>query len=202
MPENKFVLPHNSKWTTEPASFQLVKDRFVVEAKEGSDFWESTYYGFRHRNGHALLAEWDGSQAIEISFDLKSFTELYDQAGLMLWHNESHWIKAGIEINDGVPHAAVVATDQFSDWSLAPVPDWEGRIVTIRASYQNEAVIIRARTDIHGWRTIRVARFAHQDGMQAGLYVCSPKRAGFKVEFSRWELTAPDQDLHTDPAIL
>lgn len=201
MSMNHFGQWQEATWTTEPASWDLQPDRLIVEAAEGSDFWENTFYGFRHRNGHALLAAWDGDRAVEISFDLKSFTELYDQAGLMLWHDQHQWIKAGIEVNDGVPHAAVVVTDQFSDWSLSPVPEWAGRIVTIRASWSNDAVIIRARTDKHPWRTIRVARFAYATGKKAGPFLCSPKRAGFSVEFLRWKQTAPDGDLHVDPPI-
>lgn len=189
------------KWTKEPVAARMDGDRFVVEAREGSDFWEKTFYGFCHRDGHAILAPWDGTEAIEVSFDLSSFTELYDQAGLMLWYGEDQWIKAGVEVNDGVAHVGAVVTNTYSDWSLSPVPEWGGRIVTIRASYDNEAVIIRARTDEHAWRTIRVARFAHPTNKHAGLFLCSPKRAGFEVAFTKWRATAPDADLHTDPPI-
>lgn len=196
-----FIGLHEGKWTTEPVAARMDRDRFVVEAQEGSDFWEKTFYGFCHRNGHAMLAPWDGTEAIEVSFDLSSFTELYDQAGLMLWYGEDQWIKAGVEVNDGVAHVGAVVTDTYSDWSLSPVPEWGGRIVTIRASYSNEAVVIRARTDEHAWRTIRVARFAHPMNKKAGPFLCSPKRAGFEVAFTKWRSTAPDEDLHTDPPI-
>lgn len=196
-----FTNLERGSWTTEPVHTQHDGERLIVQAQEGSDFWEETFYGFCHRNGHALLAPWDGEQAVEVSFDLSSFTELYDQAGLMLWHGEHQWIKAGVEVNDGVVHVGAVVTDQFSDWSLSPVPEWGGRIVTIRASYHQESVVIRARTDEHPWRTIRVARFAYPTDKQAGLFLCSPKRAGFEVAFTRWIYTAPDADLHTDPPI-
>lgn len=119
-----FIGLHEGKWTKEPVAARMDGDRFVVEAREGSDFWENTFYGFCHRDGHAMLAPWDGTEAIEVSFDLSSFTELYDQAGLMLWYGEDQWIKAGVEVNDGVAHVGAVVTDTYSDWSLSPVPEW------------------------------------------------------------------------------
>ena len=119
----------------------------------------------------------------------------------MLWHGEQQWIKAGIELNDGVPHIGAVVTDTYSDWSLSPVPEWTGEVITLRASQMKDAVILRARTEIHPWRTIRVARFPSESGRQAGPYLCAPTRAGFRVTFTRWAATAPDADVHTDPPI-
>jgi len=188
-------------WTNAPVTSREEDGRLIVAAAKGSDYWEKTLYQFEHRNGHALLAEWEDGRAVEVSFRLDSFAELYDQAGLMLWHGREQWIKAGIELNDGVPHLAVVATDGYSDWSLAPVPEWTGREVTIRASLMKDGVIIRARSSSDGWRTIRVARFPYPSGKLAGPFVNAPTRDGLEVVFTRWALTAPDDDLHTDPPI-
>ncbi|MBJ6360329.1 DUF1349 domain-containing protein [Paenibacillus sp. GCM10012307] len=188
-------------WTTAPVSVQEEGEGLRVGAKHGSDYWEKTLYEFEHRDGHALLAPWEDASAMEVTFQLSSFTELYDQAGLMLWHGPEQWIKAGVELNDGVPQVAVVVTDGYSDWSLAPAPEWVGQKVTIRASRQKDAVIIRARSQSEGWRTIRVARFPYASGKQAGPFVCSPTRAGLEVVFTRWVLASPDADLHTDPPL-
>ncbi|GBP06388.1 Regulation of enolase protein 1 [Eumeta japonica] len=46
-----------------------------------------------------------------------NFTSLYDQAGVMLLVDEKHWIKSGIEYNDGQPMIGSVLTNQFSDWA-------------------------------------------------------------------------------------
>ncbi len=110
-------------WQNAPKAAREMGNHLVVEAAPGSDFWEKTLYGFQHGSGHALLAPWDDGAAIEVSFSLRGFTELYDQAGLMLWRGPRHWIKAGVELNDGVPHVGAVVTSELSDWSLAPVPD-------------------------------------------------------------------------------
>ncbi|QJD86332.1 DUF1349 domain-containing protein [Cohnella herbarum] len=187
------------RWTTEPIAAKDEGGILKVAAKHGSDYWEKTLYEFEHRDGHALLADWEDDRAIEVGFRLDSLTELYDQAGLMLWQGQQQWIKAGIELNDGIPHLAVVVTDGYSDWSLAPVPEWVGQEVTIRASRMKDAVIIRARSHSEGWRTVRVARYPYATGNQAGPFLCAPTRDGLEVAFTRWVRTAPDAELHADP---
>jgi uncharacterized protein len=186
-------------WQTPPRTLREVGGQLLVEAAEGSDYWEKTLYGFQHRSGHALLAAWEDRDGVEVSFSLRGFSQLYDQAGLMLWHGATDWIKAGVEVSDGVLHVGAVVTNGFSDWSLAPVPEWKDSTVTMRASRASDAVIIRARAHDGPWRTLRVARFSHEQGKQAGPFVCAPTRAGFNVTFTRWAHTAPDLDLHSDP---
>lgn len=44
------------------------------------------------------------------------FQTLYDQAGLMIYLDEKHWLKTGIEFNDGQPMISSVVTNKFSDW--------------------------------------------------------------------------------------
>ncbi|MCV4229959.1 DUF1349 domain-containing protein [Virgibacillus sp. LDC1] len=192
---------HSGQWTTAPVSVTEEELNLKVESREGSDYWEKTLYGFQSDSGHSLLAAWDQDAAMEVTFELDAFTELYDQAGLMLMNAPGQWIKAGIEINDGIPQLATVVTHEYSDWSLAPVPEWVGERVTIRASRLNDAVIIRARTGKHPWRTVRVAPFPARTESQAGPFVCSPTRSGLIVTFTRWVSTQPDSDIHVDPPI-
>jgi regulation of enolase protein 1 (concanavalin A-like superfamily) len=151
------VLWNQGTWTTEPNAARHIGSSLVVEALEGSDFWQRTLYGFDHDNGHALLAPFDRHHGAEVEFELASLTALYDQAGLMLRAGPDRWIKAGVEITDGVAHIGSVVTHQSSDWSLSPVPDWLGGTVTVRASQKNDSVVIRARREEQPWRTIRVA---------------------------------------------
>lgn len=189
------------RWTRDPVAVHSDEDGIVVEAAEGSDFWRTTHYGFVHDDGHALLAPWPTDAAVEVSFDTSTLTGLYDQAGLMLHVGDEHWVKAGIEVNDGVPHVGAVVTNRVSDWSLAAVPDWAGQVVTVRASrsgVDGDAVTLRARAGEGEWRTIRVAPF-DADAATAGPFVCAPMRAGLEVRFTRWAFVAADVDLHEDP---
>jgi uncharacterized protein len=188
-------------WTRTPEASREEGSRLVVEAAEGSDYWERTLYGFQHASGHALLTEWPDARGVEVSFELSHFRELYDQAGLMLWHDRTSWIKAGVEINDGVLHVGAVVTNGSSDWSLAAVPAWTHGVVTLRASWSEDAVIIRASANGEPWRLLRVAPFPYPRGRRAGPFVCAPKRAGLQVVFTGWRHTPPDDELHRDPPL-
>jgi regulation of enolase protein 1 (concanavalin A-like superfamily) len=187
-------------WQTPPRRTRSAGQHLIVEAVEGSDYWEKTLYGFQHDSGHALLAPWSERDASEVSFSLRGFSELYDQAGLMLWCGPERWIKAGVEMNDGVPHLGAVVTDGFSDWSLAPVPEWRDATITLRASRAGDAVILRASANGGRWRMLRVAPFRPPASVEAGPFLCAPKRSGFEVTFTRWARTERDEGLHTEPA--
>jgi len=98
-------------------------------------------------------------------------------------------------------HVGAVVTNGSSDWSLAPVPAWTEGVVTLRASWSADAVIIRASANGEPWRLLRVAPFPYRQGRQAGPFVCAPQRAGLQVIFTGWNHTAPDVDLHRDPPL-
>lgn len=190
-------------WTNAPVSAAVDDDgHLVVEAAEGSDYWLRTMYGFERDSGHAYLTPWKKGDAMEVSLDLEDFGGLFEQGGLMVWHSPSKWIKTGFEINDGIPYIGAVATDEFSDWSLFPIPpEWMGQELTIRVSVIEDAVLIRARVADGSWVTLRAARFPYGDDLQAGPYLCAPDSSGLKIRFTDWALTAADEDAHVDPPI-
>ena len=182
-------------WTRQPAAVVQVDGRLRVTAIEGSDAWRETSYGFVHDDPHALLAPLAVGRAVEVSF-VSAFTEQFDQAGLYLAFDERTWVKAGIEHADGIDNLGAVVTLGRSDWSVAPVPEWTGRIVTMRLSRAEESVTIRARVDDEPWRFVRLAPTPPGASALAGPYVCAPTRAGLSVEFVSWEETDADGSLH------
>ncbi|HSO16400.1 MAG TPA: DUF1349 domain-containing protein [Arthrobacter sp.] len=191
----------SASWTTAPVHSGTDGGTFQVEAADGSDFWQETYYGFGRDSGHALLVPLGArgsAGSLEVTFRA-SFDQLYDQAGLMLRNSASSWIKAGVEISDGQPHVGAVVTHLRSDWSLSPVPEWADTDVTLRASWTGGAVTVRARNDGGPWRTLRLAPLPVDSSTQAGLYVCAPEREGLRVSFSRAVFGGPDKDLHAQP---
>ncbi|MGY2900320.1 regulation of enolase protein 1 (concanavalin A-like superfamily) [Curtobacterium sp. PvP017] len=188
-------LVDTASWTHEPEAAVLDGDVLRVTAVEGSDAWRTTSYGFVHDSEHALVERIDGAFSVEVSFVL-DYTEQFDQAGVFLRVDERNWIKAGVEVSDGTPQLGAVVTRDFSDWSVAPVPEWVGRVVTMRVSRDGDAVTVRAWADDEQPRLVRVAYLDPDAAVSAGLLCAAPTRAGLTVSFTGYRVGAPDEALH------
>ena len=167
----------------------------VVTTADRSDFWRSTGYGFNHDSGHALLQTFAPDSAMEVEFSA-SWTHAFDQAGILLYADDSHWIKAGLEFFDGALGLGAVVTQERSDWSVGHVPDWIDTSIRVRLSRTNDAVTIRARTDHDTWRLVRLAPIDPDRHWRAGPYAASPSRAGLSVRFHSWTVVTPDEAIH------
>ncbi|WP_369138451.1 DUF1349 domain-containing protein [Modestobacter versicolor] len=186
---------HGGDWTVPPADVAEDGPDLLVTAIEGSDAWRHTSYGFVHDDAHALLAPLPSPAAVEVTFDL-GWDRQFDQAGLVLRAGADTWLKAGVEVSDGVPQVGAVVTLGRSDWSVAPVPEWAGRRVTVRASRSADAVTVRARVDDEPFRLVRLAPFPADAVVGAGPYCCAPTRAGLVVRFRHWATGPADATLH------
>jgi regulation of enolase protein 1 (concanavalin A-like superfamily) len=183
------------RWTTAPAAVAQQETDLLVTAVAGSDAWRRTAYGFTHDDAHGLLAPMPETGAVEVTF-AAAFSAQFDQAGVLLRVDEATWVKAGVELADGAPQVGAVVTAGSSDWSVAPVPDWAGRRVTVRLSRSGDAVTVRARVDDEPFRLVRVAPFPVGVAAMAGPYCCAPSRAGLTVRFHAWRTGPADAALH------
>ena len=182
-------------WTTPPVAVSEQDDHLLVTCAEGSDAWRVTSYGFVHDTEHALLVPFADGSAVEVSFEVE-LSEQFDQAGVFVRGGDERWIKAGIEFADGFPQLGAVVTDRWSDWSVAPVPDWAGHRATIRASRSGDALTVRARRDDGPWQLVRLAHLTPGEHLEAGPFCCAPTRAGLEVRFLTWESGPADASLH------
>jgi uncharacterized protein len=184
----------DGEWTNPPVAVEADGDDLLATAVEGSDAWRHTSYGFVHDSEHGLLAPFAQDSAIEVVFTA-AFEAQFDQAGLFIRADGENWIKAGVEFADGQPQVGAVVTRGSSDWSVAPVPEWQDRRVTIRASWADDAITLRARRDDEPWRLVRVVPFAVPTAL-AGPMLGAPSRAGLTVRFHSWTLLEKDEGLH------
>ncbi|WP_159701066.1 DUF1349 domain-containing protein [Arthrobacter sp. 18067] len=183
------------EWTNQPAAVVEQEGDLLVTAAESSDAWRITSYGFIHDTEHALLAPFPQDSAMEVEFTA-AFSQQFDQAGIFVRISAEHWVKAGVEFADGAAQLGAVVTDGFSDWSLAPVPKWNGERARIRISRQGDALTIRAASGRNELQLVRVVPLEPDLPAHAGPFTCAPTRAGLTVPFHSWRTTPPDSQLH------
>jgi len=112
-----------------------------------------TSYGLIHNSSHALLNDFPEESSLEASWIL-DYKHQFDHAGLMVYSDETNWIKVGVEFADGIPQLGAVVTRGISDWSVAPVPNWMDMEVTMRFSRSGDALTIRVKCG-GNWQFVR-----------------------------------------------
>jgi len=182
-------------WLNPPAAGTAMAEGLAVTTGDQTDFWRGTFYDFYRDDGHFLHCPATGDFSAELRFT-GDYRALYDQAGLMLRANATHWVKAGVEFTDGVMHFSVVVTNGMSDWSVLALPGWSGPL-TLRLSRHGDAVRVQYRDAGGAWRLVRLAWFPPELAVEVGPMCCSPTRAGFQVVFHDFALGPPiARDLH------
>jgi len=183
-------------WMNEPPHHVVDGGGLTVRSGLKTDFWQGTYYGFHRDNGHFLWTNRAGDFTAGVAFR-GHYETLYDQAGLMIRADATHWIKCGVELTDGHPHLSVVVTNGRSDWSAIRLTD-EPDTVFMRLTRLRDAVFIQYSLDDANWAMARLACFpAEPSELKAGITLCSPEREGFEARFSRFEIGEPlSRDIH------
>ena len=198
-PEEVAIVDWNEgRWRNTPVDITKTETgALAAEAAEGSDAWRKTSYGFVRDSEHALLRPFAVDSAVEVQI-VVNMSAQFEQAGVLIRLDSNRWIKAGLEYVDGALRLSTVVTDDYSDWSTAAVPQWLGRRATVRASWADETITVRARVDDEPFELARVAPWKAHTGASvvAGPYLCAPTSAGFRAEFIRWSVGSRDDSLH------
>jgi len=185
----------SGEWSVPPASTRVDGSDLLVRPRDRSDLWRVTSYGFVHDDGHGLLVDLPDGAALEVSF-LADFAQQFDQAGILVRADETHWVKCGVEYADGAPQVGAVVTREVSDWSTAPFPEWHGREVTVRVSRRGDALTVRARAG-GDWQLVRLAPIDPDLTWRAGPFCCSPTHDGLEVRFTGFAVGPADAELHS-----
>ena len=102
--------------------------------------------------------------------------------------DDSNWLKCGLELVDGIGHASVVVTRDFSDWSTirgitAKEPLW-WRIVRKGSSLE-----VLYSLEGKNFISTRLGYLPLQAVVDAGIMCCSPEGTGFDSTFDEIRLT-------------
>jgi len=175
------------KWFNEPASARQSGDQLAVRTKPKTDYWRKTFYDYVTDNGHFFFLQVAGDFTLE-SRAVGKYAALYDQAGLMVRIDNNNWLKCGLELVDGIGHASVVVTRDYSDWSTVRgvatnEPLW-WRIVRKGSSLE-----VLYSADGKNFVSTRLGYLPLEASVDAGVMCCSPEGTGFEATFDELRLT-------------
>lgn len=183
------------QWINAPQQWTGDETQLHVTTDAATDFWRDTWYGFTRFSGHFYGTEVSGDFTFQVHIQA-DFQTLYDQAGVMLIADEAHWMKAGIEYNDGQPAIGSVLTQEHSDWASGIFPG-DARNFWMRLTRRGHSLRLQYSTDAKVWPLLRLFYFDLYAPCRVGVMCCTPERAGLAVEFSDLTLTPPlDKALH------
>lgn len=174
-------------WLNAPPQWHLNGEEIHVTVGAGTDFWRKTHYGFIRDNGHFYYAAVTGDFIVEVNVR-GAYRDLYDQAGLMVRNDDAHWIKTGIEFVHGVQYVSAVVTNDFSDWSVAPLSNPPA--IWLRLVRKAEAAEIFYSLDGVDYTLLRIAYLRPSAAAMVGVMCAAPDGQGFEVVFDRLSIHA------------
>jgi uncharacterized protein len=173
-------------WLNPPASEFYDAGSLTVRCKGKTDFGRKTFYGYVNDNGHFLHVPAEG----EFTFQARvsgNYSQLYDQAGLMVRLDEKHWMKCGSEYFDGRRWASVVVTHDFSDWSTMDDLSQNAPIYW-RVMRKKDSLEAQCSIDGEKFTTVRQAYFPPRVAVEVGVMCAAPEGSGFDSTFDLLEI--------------
>jgi len=184
------------QWLNEPKVWTAEGERISLVTGEKTDFWQGTFYGFAHDNGHCYFERVTGDFTAEVSFTA-DYEQLYDQAGLMLRFSERSWLKAGVEYVNERCTIGTVLTRDLSDWAIGPTVSRTER-VRLRLTRRGDAVCVQWAPENRDvpYETLRLGPTSSDREAMIGPMACSPSRAGLVAEFTGFRILPPVDFTH------
>ncbi|XP_026324998.1 regulation of enolase protein 1-like [Hyposmocoma kahamanoa] len=181
------------KWFNAPSKWEVTNNILHLTTDNKSDFWQGTYYHYYPNSGHVFGIKLNYNFTFTVCVEA-NFTSLYDQAGLMIYLDEKHWLKTGIEYNDGQPMISSVLTNEISDWATGEFPGNPKKFY-LRLTKKDDVLCVKYSTDNRTWVLLRLAPFAKPGPYLVGPMACSPTREGLEVKFSEIKITKVAEDI-------
>ena len=166
-------------WYNEPPQWAAHNGTVTMHSASKTDFWRLA--DVARDNGHFYYQRQVGNFQIDCKIS-GSYKSQYDQAGLMVRVDETHWIKCGIEFFEGAQQASAVVTREYSDWSITPLPS-NPESFWLRMKRQGTVIEIEYALDGTHYHLLRQAYFSPAEAMDVGLMCASPEGPGFPVTF-------------------
>lgn len=170
-------------------SFTENGDEMTMYAPAKKDYWSRTFYT-------PLLIKSDASGLLctiphgleitaKVDFEYNPISQ-FDQAGLLIYLDSNHWVKAGLEYCDGSPRLSVVVCNVFSDWSTQPWPTTSVRLKVHKINQSNSLVVEAAPMGSDDFHFVRIAHLSTRSSYN-GEDVPADERSGTSEEL-QWRV--------------
>ena len=127
------------------------------------DFWSRTFYTpllkKSDASGYLFPIALEDEATIKVDFEYSPRSQ-FDQAGLLVYLDDEHWMKCGIEYCDGRPQLSVVVCNCFSDWSVQPWAHTSARIKIHKVNQSQSVVVEAAPLGSEDYRFVRIAHLS------------------------------------------
>jgi len=186
-------------------SYHITQDgaELHISAPCKKDFWSKTFYTPLLVKSDASALVYSVPDGIEVSvkvdFDFVPKTQ-FDQAGLLVFIDQDHWVKCGIEYCDGSPRLYVVVCNYFSDWSTQP---WGSTSASLKIHKVNQSVVEAAPIGSSDYNFVRIAHLScgaesQRLPWQVGPYAACPiAQNGCKAVFRNFSVGPKEESLHS-----
>ena len=180
------------RWTREPRSSAITRDRIEIVTQPHTDLWQRTYYHFRNDNAPVLQMTTDEKF---FSFVVKTeFAEShhrFDQCGVVVYLDSENWLKGSVEYeNEKFQHLGSVVTNHgYSDWATTEIPA-SVKSMWYRLSRREDDFCIECSEDGSVFRQMRICHLHEAKGkIHFGIYACSPVYSFFREVSTKIEWT-------------
>ena len=162
-PKDWNVIDETGELEGSKGDFTITSDSLILQPPAFKDYWCRTYYTplLIKSDASALVTTIPSDKECTISIDFEFIAcAQFDQAGILIYLDNSHWIKCGIEYCDGRSLLSVVVCNVFSDWSTQPWPTCSARLRVHKILQSSSVVIEAAPIDSNEFHFIRIAHLS------------------------------------------
>lgn len=185
------VLKH-FKWINQPERYELNNDHLIIETEPGTDLWQRTFYGFQNDNAPAFLTDRKGDFTFQVKVQFDEAGHLYDQCGLLMYHDSENWVKVSVEYENKefARLGSVVTNLGYSDWATTDIPASVSDM-WYRFSRRKQDFYIESSTDGKEFKQMRMLHMHTAfEIAPIGVYACSPLKSSFRAVFSDFKINS------------
>lgn len=179
------------KWFNEPSRWGDQDGLITIRADARTDFWRITDYGYVRDNAHIygddVTSDFDLSVRVQAAY-----ADQYDQAGVAVRVDESHWIKTGVELYEGRLRFSTVITVEHSNWVIAELPA-SFHTLNLQLTRRSDVVHVSYAVNDDALELASVLYLETKASAFVGLMCAAPEGDGFDAHFSDFMLARRDE---------